>query len=151
LDVTWQEAVTFSLATLGAVLGILNTRQAMRRDQVRMRVRPLSVVALDSSSLNFGIEVVNLSAFALTVQEVGFTLDGRWAELGERAVVLQPRTSDLGPWPRRMESREAITLYFDARKVQNPRIGRAYVKTACGEYVYGTTPALKSLRNSSVG
>lgn len=145
---SWQGAVTFGIAILGAVLGILNTWQAMRRDRLRLRVRPLNVVMLNSGDMAFGIEVINLSMFAVTIEEVGFSLRAP-AEKGTRGVVPFPRPSDGGPWPRRLEPRSSVTLHFD--RPADPdllrTIRRAYAKTACGEFAYGKTPALNQLRD----
>jgi hypothetical protein len=68
----WQDMVTLGLAGLGAVLGVMNTWQAMSRERLRLRVRPMQIVS--GGGLSFGIEVVNLSSFPVTVEEVGFTL-----------------------------------------------------------------------------
>ena len=144
----WQSWITFAVAVLGAVLGIINTWQGLRRDNVRLRVRPLSVVALANGAEGFGIEVVNLSTFAVTIEEVGFTLDGRSAAKGDRAPILRPFFLDHGSWPRRLEPRQAVTAYFDVSGISTirKRIHRAYAKTACREYAYGVTPALQALR-----
>lgn len=144
----WFGAITLGLAILGAVLGILNAWVSLRRDQVRLRVRPLSVIVTHGLPFDFGIEVINLSLFPVTLEEVGFTLDGNSANCGDRAVVFQPHTSDGGPWPRRLEPLPAVTLYFETRYLPRPlsRLGRAYARTACWEFAYGSTPASRSLR-----
>src|SRR3546814_11210717 len=72
---SWQEALTLGIAALGAFLGVMNTWQAINRDRVRLRVRPLSVMAIATGDQGYGIEVVNLSSFPVTVEEVGFTLN----------------------------------------------------------------------------
>ncbi len=60
----------------------------------------------------FSIEVVNLSNFALTISEAGFTIDNRMAQKGRRAAVVQPIVIDGKAWPRRLEAREAVSVYF---------------------------------------
>lgn len=141
---SWTEVVTLGVAILGAFLGIVNTWQSWRRDRLRLRVTPMNVISLDGR-FNFGIEVANLSTFPVSVNEVGFTLDGPSARHGDRAMI-SPVPGDGGPWPRRLESREAVSLYFDSRGVDGSRIGRAYAKTASGEFVYGSSAALANLR-----
>jgi hypothetical protein len=146
----WHGSTVFGIAILGAILGILNTWQAMRRDRLRLRVRPLNTVRMDAEGMGFAIEVTNLSMFAVTVEEVGFSL-GSPAAKGTRGVVPNPQIIDGGGWPRRLESRSSVTLYFDRPPDPQFRrsIRRAYAKTACGEYAYGSTPALRQLRDES--
>lgn len=141
-----QSAVTFAIAVLGAVLGIINTWQALRRDRLRIRVRPIN--AITEHGHWFGVEVVNLSQFAVTIEEVGFTLGRRSAKRGNRLAVLSPVLIDNGPWPRRLEPRSSVTIYFDPRGLESPpsSIARAYARTACNEFAYGSTPALENLR-----
>jgi hypothetical protein len=94
----------------------------------------------------FSIEVLNLSNFALTVTEVGFTLNGSSIKRGERAAIPMPVVIDGEPWPRRLEARESVSLYFERPDSSEP-IGKAYARTACGEVRYGDSPALKQLRS----
>src|SRR3546814_18717402 len=105
------------------------------RDRVRLRVRPLSVMAIATGDQGYGIEVVKLSSFPVTVEEGGFTLNARSATRGERLVVLVPINSDGGPWPRRLEPRTTVTVYFDERSLGQlrGRISKVDAKTACRE------------------
>ena len=141
----WTEAITLALAALGAVLGVMNTWQALNANRVRLRVKPAH--AISSSGLMFSIEVVNLSAFAVTVSEVGFTIDGNTIKK-RRAAIPSPILLDGGSWPRRLETRESTSLYFDTALLagHGRRLGRAYACTACGEVSYGTSPAAEQLR-----
>src|SRR3546814_11069027 len=93
-------------------------------------------MAIATGDQGYGIEVVNLSSFPVTVEEVGFTLNARSATRGERLVVLVPINSDGGPWPRRLQPRTTVTVYFDARSLGRPRrrLSKASAKTACREY-----------------
>jgi hypothetical protein len=144
-SMSWTDLVTLGIAVLGAGLGLLNTWQSWHRDRLRLRVTPVNVVSVDGR-FNFGIEIANLSTFPVSLNEVGFTLDGRSARRGDRMIIPSPIPGDGGPWPRRLEAREAMSLYFDGRGVEASRIGRAYVKTASGEFVYGSSGALTNLR-----
>ena len=138
--------ITFAVAVLGAVLGIINTYQTLRRDRLCLRVRPVN--AITGHAHWFGVEVVNLSLFAVTIEEVGFTLGRRSAKHGSRLAVLAPLLPDNGPWPRRLEPRLSVTVYFDPKNIERSpsSIGRAYARTACNEFAYGSTPALHNLR-----
>lgn len=145
---TWKEGITLALAMLGAVLGVLNTWNAISQRRVRLRVKPAYAFAVPAGNTMFGIEVVNLSNFAVTVTEVGFTLNGRTLKR-QRAAIPQPILIDGKPWPRRLEARESVSTYFDPREVigSGRQIGRAYVQTSCGEVAFGTSPALEQLRD----
>jgi hypothetical protein len=78
-----KDGVTLSIAAVGAVLGIINTRQAMDQQRVKLRVVPKWVLFPMEEPPNDEagcVEVVNLSAFPVTLQEVGFTLRERAAK-----------------------------------------------------------------------
>ena len=94
------------------------------------------------------IEVVNLSAFAVTVTEVGFAPRFTRGTLPRRYSVLQPAFLDHKPWPRRLEPREAVTAYIDPDSAIDGRrdYHKAYARTSCGEIVYGRSPALDQIR-----
>ncbi len=150
----WSQAITLGVALLGAALGVLNTWHTMTANRVRLRVRPGYAHATDAQgrilsgvSPSFYIEVLNLSGFPLLVSEVGFTLDSRTTRT-PRVPVTRPEIRDGGPWPRRLPPRESVTVYFEPIDLMGlgSRMGRAYVHTACGEIAYGTSPALKQLK-----
>lgn len=66
-------AQAISIAVLGAVLGVINTWHGLDKSRPKLRVRPAHVIPVGSAprSLTFCIEVTNLSAFALTICDVG--------------------------------------------------------------------------------
>lgn len=146
----WMEYMTIGVAAVGAVLGIMNTWNAISQRRVRLRVRPLKVKSATNGASMFCIEVANLSGFAVTVTDIGFTTGWRGISAPRRLAVLQPIMMDGKPWPRRLESRESASFYFHPRELvrHRKRIGKAYARTACGEAAYGTSPALKQLREA---
>ncbi len=143
----WKDFITLGAALLGAGLGIMNTWAAISARRVHLRVRPAFATSADGQEM-FSIEVVNLSNFPLTVSEIGFSLNWRDVDKGLRAAVPQPVVIDGKPWPRRLEAREAVSLYFHlpTRDQNGRKIGKAYARTSCGEVCYGTSPALRQLR-----
>jgi len=147
-DFQWKEVITFGIALLGAGLGIMNAWYAFNQRQVRLRVKPAHMITAPEGALFFGIEIVNLSGFAVTVTDVGFTYSWRGIKAGRQSII-QPILRDGKPWPRRLESRESVSTLFNPREllVHSKRIRKAYASTACGEVAYGTSPALKQLRN----
>lgn len=135
--VTWKEATTMSIALLGAVLGVMNTWNAINQQRVRVRVTPHFVASLDRRPLGISIEVINLSAFALTIEEIGFTSNKG------RLPLLAARFPDGVSLPRRLASREAISAVIGPTDFGIPpvRLGDAYVRTACGRTISGNSPA----------
>jgi hypothetical protein len=142
------QAVTLSIAVLGAVLGLINTWHGLDKSRAKLRVRPAHAIPVGSSpkSLTFCIEVTNLSSFPLTVCDVGVLYRGT----AERGAVIAPVLVDGGSWPRRLESRASVTVYFQ-RPESSPhqRIKCAYARTQCGLQKTGTSPALKQIAEGS--
>jgi hypothetical protein len=141
------EGLTFGLAIIGAVLGILNTWHAISQSKPKMRVRMLHTYSTPKVELvGFSIDVTNLSSFALTVTEVGFSLSPWWRRDIERLYLNQHKAAghDL---PVRLEPRQSASFYFQGKMEGRPpkKITAAYAKTDCGVYFRGTTPALKQL------
>ena len=54
------------------------------------------------------MKVINLSSFRGQSAKPGFTLKGDKGKL----TLVPPVVADDEPWPRRLESREAVTVYF---------------------------------------
>lgn len=148
--IPWKDVFTISAAAVGAVLGIMNTWNSMNLRRVRLRVSPAHAIAPHFEGDMFVIEVTNLSAFPVTVREVGFTVDSQRADRGRRAAIPTPILPDGQAWPRRLEAREAVSLLVPVDNLFGGRavIGRAYAHTACGEFRYGTSPALKQLSDA---
>lgn len=141
-----KDAITLSIAVLGAVLGLLNTWNAISARRVRLLVRTTfayPITDLDVPHM-MGIEVINQSAFAVTVTEVGFLLSGTT----NRAAANFPRVIDGKPWPRRLEAREAVSTFVDPPQDTRFKVRAAYARLASGERITGKGPAIKDLRAS---
>ena len=138
------QAVTFALAVLGAVLGVINTYLAIDKSRVKLRVVPKHAIPYGDVDprLTFCIEVTNLSAFAVTIEEVGVRLAGS----RQRLLLDGKRTLDGGQWPRRLEPRTSVTVYAQSpRSPRGERLHAAYTTTACGVTRTGTSPAFRQL------
>jgi hypothetical protein len=72
------EGVTLSIAVLGAVLGVINTWRAIDSSRVKLKVLPRHAIPVGGapSHIGFCIAVTNLSAFPVTVNEVGVLYRG---------------------------------------------------------------------------
>lgn len=130
---------------LGAVLGIINTWKSIGRERVKLRIVP-KVAEVHAPGQDptprMCIEAVNMSCFPITISGVGFSTHSR-----SQLVVAQPIVLDGKPWPRRLEPREAVTVYLSPQLMLEPKMllaKAAYVKTDCGITKEGTGPALAS-------
>ena len=103
----------------------------------------------ESSANLFAIEVINLSKFDVTVDEVGFLYEHEV----RRCVIPNPIIKDGGAWPRKLEPRAGVTVYCHLSSLMQsfnvPKIKCAYAETACQEINTGSSVALKELVNSS--
>ncbi len=127
----WMQQVTFGLALLGAVLGVVNTWRTLSRDRLRLRVRlVLAIIGSGQHQHRVGIEVTNLSTFPVTLNEVGLHAKGSKS----RAVFIPLEVSgESDSLPCRLEPRTQVTAYIlrQAVKVGVPYTS-AYARTACG-------------------
>lgn len=141
---TVMDAITLGIAVLGAVLGVMSMWRDIDRDRVKLRVSPkwAEVHAPgEDPTPRLCIEVLNLSAFPVTVCEVGLTMRG----LEGRLVFITPILYDRKPWPRRLEPREAVSVYCSPQVAQQKEMllaRKAYAKTECGFVRTGSSPAL---------
>lgn len=137
-------AVTFGIALLGAVLGVINTWRNIDRDRVKLVVKPAHAIPVGAMEhthphIEFSIEVVNLSVFPITVSEVGFLHRG----MHSRAAVMQPVTLDGPTTPRKLEPRESASFYMAKPEPRDDHpLKCAYAKTSCGRTFTGKSPAL---------
>jgi len=151
--------ITLALAIIGAVFGLIgtvlslvNTWRLFDRDRVKLRVVPkfaIGVGALAGERF-VSISVTNLSAFPVTISEVGFRMNGTT----DRIAILAPRISDGGTLPRRMDSRTTCSFQMELHgfnPAQFVMIRCAYVETDCGVSVDADSPALQSLVKQARG
>ena len=137
-------AITFALAILGAVLGIINTWKNINKDRVKLKVTPKYVIFNNGADNQLSIEIINFSVFPLTITEVGVYYHGST----ERSAVFEPHIYDGGSFPRKLEQRNSFSAYLPIEILKtknNHKVKCVYVTTACGESVQGTSPALKEM------
>lgn len=143
-DITLVQAATLAIAVLGAVLGVINTWHGLDRSRVKLRVIPAHAIPVGGAdhSLTFCIEVTNLSAFPVTVYDVGVFYRGT----DDRGSIVQPVLLDSGSWPRRLEPRSSVTVYGQRPNAPPGHpIKCAYARTQCGVTKTGKSPALKQI------
>lgn len=142
---TVRDTVTVAIASIGAVLGIINTWKGYDKDRPKLKIMPKQAipVGIGDTRRRLCIDVTNLSSFSLTVVEVGVFYHGT----NERGASVRPIIIDGGDFPRKLEPRTSFTPYFspDAFEGCKHQIKCAYVKTDCGLTFTGNSPALKQL------
>jgi hypothetical protein len=160
--VTLVTAITgAACGILGAVLGIINTWNQVSKNRLRLRVRPFLAVVRQRSNGQYvgiarysgepfppgsmpclGIQVVNLSSFSVTINEVGFRDPGCKGEKNN----INPSDRCGDPLPKRLKPRESMSVYSDPGAKLEPsiaRLAKAYAGTSCGQVAYGTSPAFE--------
>ena len=143
-----KDALTLSVASVGAVLGIINTWTTLDKDRPKMKVTPkqaffVGPFANHDQRPRLCIEVLNLSTFALTVTEVGVLFHGS----NSRGVIFQPTLNDGSTLPSVLEPRRALSAYADPSALDREphRIKCVYAKTDCGLTFKGKSGALEQL------
>jgi hypothetical protein len=142
--VSIMQAVTFAIAVLGAVLGVINTWIGLDKSRVKLKVAPAHAIPVGGTDprLQFCLTITNLSSFAVTVDDAGLL----FARSTSRGSLIQPVIGDGGAWPRRLEPRSSVTLYAHRPGPNGgPRIRAAYARTACGVTKTGNSPALRQI------
>jgi len=155
-----KESYTFIVAfagvvfgAVGTVLGIINFWRALIKDQTKIKVYPQLNAFLENDSEQDGkvvsvarmcVEVINLSDFPVTINDVGFILN-KYLRNG-KVTFLDKQIMHGGKLPQRMEPRTSITVFHpnpalfinDAEKICG-----AYATTQCGKEFRGGNKALK--------
>ncbi len=138
-----KDVIILIIAVIGAVLGIVNFIISRSKDKVKLKVFPKLSCFLENDLKESTkttvvsrvcIEVVNLSDFPVTVQEVGFTTN-IYTEGGRLSFMDKKIAQEKGTLPKRMESRTSIVVYHpspDIFKDSLEKITGAYASTQCG-------------------
>lgn len=92
-----------ALAVVGAALGILNTWQNFRRDCVRIKITP-TIHCDPKHGHALSVTVTNLSAFAVTITEIGVSMHKRDGLI--QSILFRPL--DGRQFPHRLEARAEV-------------------------------------------
>lgn len=157
-----KDWITGGTAVTGAVLGVFNLWRQMSTDRVKLRVTPALVVGqgpthvFTNSSVTIdpvnapeyvqlSVEVLNLSTFPVTIDEVGMTTHS-----SARMVFAGAHTSKNESLPLRLESRQAITLYTKPYLTSEfSRGNEVFAETVCGHRQVGSSIAVESLKTAA--
>jgi len=162
------DPVSFSIAALGAVLGVINTWRAYKRDQLNIRVIPKAYISSKNGFItvtkipdkassvhklnpNFDeklndvcIEVTNLSVFPVTISEAGFYR----RESIDRFLLRDYLIPGERRLPILLEPRSSFTIYvLPDHKFRTfyHLLKSAYIITDCDVTVKGTSSAFKAV------
>lgn len=135
----------------GLILGVYNAVSATLSKRVKLLVTPQFSVFDDfypkSTSMEIprgsfvAVEVVNKSAFPVTISEVGLELLHR-----DRTSLVPAIETTL---PRKLEARASVVIYTELGADQIPiTVERVYVTTQCKHTAYGGCPALTAFKSS---
>lgn len=119
------------IASLFLLLALIAYRKERKdKERVTLQIKPL-MSSLSIQGSNFvdtvAIEILNLSAFPVTVSQVGLT-----NPLGKLIVI--PILLDGEPFPRRLEPRAKFSVYFDPSFIKEPSFKEnkeVFVETQC--------------------
>jgi len=129
----WTGILTLAIAATGLILSVCNVVWFIWRDRVRLRVKAHTLIDMSSGLSALSVEVVNLSYFAVTINEVGFL--PRWDYSGRRAIV---QTAIL---PSRLDARASLSIIDPSGEllplVQQRQFRAVRAVTACGVKVNG--------------
>lgn len=163
-----KEILVSLAASVGMGFGLYNFVNERNKEKVIIKVVPKAILDKGRNSLGqemvvtsdnefdakrshglFGVEIVNLSKFPVVINEVGYLVTGEI----ERMLLPLPILGDKGPWPRKLESRDSVTVYGNVNEMLSsplmPKVHSAFAKTSCGHIGTGSTVALKQLVESA--
>jgi hypothetical protein len=160
----WGDVITKAGAGVGTFLGVVNAWRSWRQSKVQIRVTPTRIIVLNPVEVGAtgnpvygrffspGILIVNLSSFAVTIEDVGYEFpDGERYALSRidapgRFVAAGLHVAE--SFPQRLESHTSLRVALwdkEEERIRGMRIHRAYAKTSCGTTVVIKHRLLRSL------
>lgn len=160
-----KDVIVGIAALVGMLFGFYNFYNERKNQKVNLRVIPKIARSITQSITSgkkyimttatefpvndeigqIAIEIINRSPFPVTADSVGFQFKGS----KDKLIIPEPVIGDQKDWPRKLEPRESVTVYgnfedlfnhHDAKNIKN-----AFVATACGETIKGTSKTLKKI------
>lgn len=147
------DVITLAIALVGAVLGVFSTWRVWLNDRVRVRVKVsyglAGIPGPNDHPRTLAIDVVNLSAFPVTIVEVGFTL----VDMPNRLGLALPEFLGGNRLPVRLEARTSATVIQPLVAFKHEHLvllERAYVRTACGVTCKSGRDVLRQLNHAAL-
>jgi hypothetical protein len=168
-EMNWGDIITRAGAAVGTALGIFNAWQTSRLHKVNIRTVPTAVKRwlrsegqgrTGNPNLGYflvpGVEVINLSAFPITINEVGYEVTGgssyplseldapvRWTPAADATIPIVDKL------PQRLDPRASLRMVWsqaDEPNLKGKTLRRTYAKTVCGTTARGRSAMLRELR-----
>lgn len=142
-----MEYVTFGIALLGAVLGVIATWHQVNQTKVRIRVRFRMWLFVSDEGVDKvprpTVEVTNLSAFPVWINTVGLQMrrPKEWRLL-KNPLVNSPTRS----LPHKLEPRQSLSAFGNPGALtldELRRIRKAWARTDCGLTIKGSARAAR--------
>ena len=161
---TAKDIIIAIAAFSGMGLSFYNLWNEKQKDKVKLTVIPKSIKQhgitnngneffittsnefdVKNSGGYYALEVINLSKFDVTIDQVGFLN----TETNKIDTTPQPIFMDNSKWPRKLKPREGFTLYAKLENIlKTPHLSSiysAFAKTTCGHIGEGTSESLSHL------
>jgi hypothetical protein len=134
--------VSMALGAAGTLVTVLTYQNTIKRQKVKLTVTPAPGKTYPQGDPCVCVEVVNLSAFPITITDIGLNRrDSSRYSYSFLGVAL----TNGQRLPHRLESREAISAVFPATVVDINMATNAFATTSCGHRQEGDSPAWKQL------
>jgi hypothetical protein len=149
-------------AIVGMGLGIYNLFHSLKKEKVKIKITPKTVVRevhnKDSGQISlilsdsefsvkhylFAFEIINKSNFPIAIDEIGFKL----ISTKQRVIIPFP-IQDKKEWPKELAAKRATIVYSKLDEiieiVKRDKISNVYVKTTDDIISYGNSKALRLL------
>lgn len=146
-----RDNITLVIAIIGAITGVLgfglsafNTWSAAQTKRLRVLVKPEDIEIRGDNERSFVIDVVNMSAFHVTVAEIGFMVGPK----GHRFPIRAASSRQGEQLPQRLDPRESVGIHVYPYRILplGADLRKAYARLASGEIVTGSSAALDELR-----
>lgn len=144
--------ITFAIAVVGALLGIINTVHNLDKDRVKIRVQPVLAIMMGIPQRDeeyTGVQITNLSSFSISIHDVGFLLQ----KTDKRAAIVNPLTANGEvSLPFELGSRKKETFYtkLDSLIRDAGLLKCAYCFTSCGTEVFGNSKIIKQINEKKL-
>jgi hypothetical protein len=127
---------TIVVAVIGAVLGVINTIHGLRKDKVKLKVRPCFMAHQDNIlDVKLCVNVVNLSSFSVTIAVVGYI--EKDSKSLRAAIMVPGPISTISSIPHRLSSREDILVDTHIELINDSilQVDKVFATTACNKTV----------------
>lgn len=145
-----SEIITIIIASVGLILGVLNTIMLYLKDRIRLKVNPykLNIEAHNHQEIEcfFAVEIVNLSKFPIKIESIYLVFKKNKKHYLLRRLL---NVVNNQPYiPVVINSKDSVKL-FSPELLIDEEVKEVLVKTSSGHTFKGSAPFLKSLHKDT--